>query len=80
VIVEAACHQALAEYQNSSASQPETLEEQKKLRESVNRKVLATPNGRGVGIFCWEPGVAPCTTGSRVGGRAFSEMTAMPCR
>ncbi len=71
IVVEAAYNWAPAEYLNSPAPFPETPEGQREFLEEVNREVMATPNGRGIGLFYWEPGVAPRSRGGRTGGRGF---------
>jgi hypothetical protein len=71
MIVEAAYNWAPAEYLNSPAPFPESPEGQKEFLEEVNRAVMATPNGRGIGVFYWEPGVAPRSRGGSAGGRGF---------
>ncbi len=71
VVAEAAYNWAPAEYRNSPAPFPETPEGQRAFLDSVNREVMATPNGRGIGIFYWEPGVAPRSRAGSVGGRGF---------
>jgi arabinogalactan endo-1,4-beta-galactosidase len=71
IVVEAAYNWAPAEYRNSPAPFPESPEGQKEFLEEVNRAVLATPHGRGIGIFYWEPGGAPRTRDGHVGGRGF---------
>jgi len=71
MVAEAAYNWAPAEYLNSPAPYPESPEGQKEFLEAVNREVMATPNGRGVGIFYWEPGVPPRSRTGRPGGRGF---------
>ncbi|RPJ85524.1 MAG: arabinogalactan endo-1,4-beta-galactosidase [Acidobacteria bacterium] len=71
IVVEAAYNWAPAEYRDSPAPFPESPEGQKVFLEEVNRAVMATPNGRGIGIFYWEPGVAPRSREGRAGGRGF---------
>ena len=71
IVAEAAYNWAPAEYRNSPAPFPETPEGQKEFLDAVNREVMATPNGRGIGIFYWEPAVAPRSRGGSVGGRGF---------
>jgi len=71
VVAEAAYNWAPAEYRNSPAPFPESPEGQKEFLEEVNRAVMATPNGRGIGVFYWEPAVAPRSQGGNVGGRGF---------
>ncbi len=69
IVAEAAYNCAPAEYRNSPAPFPESPEGQKEFLEEVNRAVMATPNGRGIGVFYWEPGVAP--RGGSLSGRGF---------
>jgi len=45
------------EYRNRPGPFPETPEGQRAFLEAVNQIVLDTPNGRGIGIFWWEPAV-----------------------
>jgi len=71
IVAEAAYNWAPAEYLNSPAPYPESPEGQKEFLEAVNREVMATPNGRGIGVFYWEPGVAPRSRGGQGGGRDF---------
>jgi len=66
IVVEAAYNWTPGNYRNKPAPFPETPEGQKQFWEEVNRIVQATPNGRGIGLFWWEPAVA----GGR-GGRGF---------
>jgi arabinogalactan endo-1,4-beta-galactosidase len=65
IVVEAAYNYRPAEYRNSPAPFPETPEGQKQFWEEVNRIVMETPDGRGIGVFWWEPAVAG-GRGSRV--------------
>jgi arabinogalactan endo-1,4-beta-galactosidase len=71
MIVEAAYNWVPAEYLNSPAPFPESPEGQKEFLEEVNRAVMATPNGRGIGVFYWEPAVVPRSRGGSAGGRGF---------
>jgi arabinogalactan endo-1,4-beta-galactosidase len=57
ILVEVAYNWRPAEYRNRPAPFPETPEGQRKFLEEVNRLVLATPRGRGKGVFWWEPAV-----------------------
>jgi len=66
IVVEAAYNWQPGNYRNKPAPFPETPEGQKQFWEEVNRMVQATPDGRGIGVFWWEPAVA----GGR-GGRGF---------
>ena len=47
------------EYKTKPGPFPETPEGQRQFLDEVNRLVLATPNGRGLGVFWWEPAVKP---------------------
>jgi arabinogalactan endo-1,4-beta-galactosidase len=58
IVVETAYHWRPAHYKNTSAPFPETPQGQKQFLEEVNRIVQATPEGRGKGVFWWEPAVA----------------------
>ena len=62
VLVEVAYNWRPAEYVNKSAPFPETPEGQKDFLDEVNRMVMETPDGKGIGVFWWEPAV---TRGSR---------------
>ncbi|HVS52122.1 MAG TPA: glycosyl hydrolase 53 family protein [Opitutaceae bacterium] len=57
ILVEVAYNWRPAEYRNRPAPFPETAEGQREFLEEVNRAVLATPHGRGKGVFWWEPAV-----------------------
>jgi arabinogalactan endo-1,4-beta-galactosidase len=57
IVVEAAYNWKSAEYKNKLAPFPETPQGQKEFLEEVNRVVQSTPNGRGMGVFWWEPAV-----------------------
>jgi len=56
-VVEAAYNWRPAEYRKKPGPYPETPEGQRQFLEDVDRVVRATPNGRGKGIFWWEPAV-----------------------
>jgi arabinogalactan endo-1,4-beta-galactosidase len=71
IVVEAAYNWAPAEYLNSPAPFPENPEGQRQFLEEVNREVMSAPNGRGAGVFYWEPAVAPRSRGGLTGGRGF---------
>ncbi len=58
IVVETAYNWEPTEYKGKPAPWPETPGGQKEFLEAVNRAVLGTPNGRGAGIFWWEPAVA----------------------
>ena len=57
IVVEAAYNWKPAEYMKRPSPFPETPERQKEFLEEVNRVVQETPDGRGVGVFWWEPAV-----------------------
>jgi arabinogalactan endo-1,4-beta-galactosidase len=69
IVVEAAYNWTPGNYRNKPAPFPETPEGQKEFWEEVNRMVLATPEGRGIGLFWWEPAVAGR------GGRGFFDQS-----
>ncbi len=58
IVVETAYNWRPAEYRNRPGPFPETPEGQRRFLEEVNRIVMETPDGRGKGIFYWEPAVA----------------------
>lgn len=55
IVVEAAYNYKLQEYKNKKGPFPETPEGQKAFLEAVNTIILNVPNGRGIGVFWWEP-------------------------
>jgi arabinogalactan endo-1,4-beta-galactosidase len=57
VLVEVAYCWRPTEYRDKDGPFPETPEGQRQFLEEVNRIVLETPQGRGKGIFWWEPAV-----------------------
>ncbi|MDE3165771.1 MAG: glycosyl hydrolase 53 family protein, partial [Acidobacteriota bacterium] len=65
IVVEAAYNYRPAEYRERPAPFPETPEGQRDFWDELNRVVMATPGGRGKGLFWWEPAVAG-GRGSRV--------------
>ena len=65
IVVETAYNWEPAVYKNKPAPFPETPEGQKEFLEAVNRIVMDVPDGRGGGVFWWEPAVA------RGGSRSF---------
>jgi arabinogalactan endo-1,4-beta-galactosidase len=65
VVVETAYNWRPAEYLGKPAPWPETPAGQKEFLEAVNRAVLNTPRGRGMGIFWWEPAVGSGSLRSR---------------
>jgi arabinogalactan endo-1,4-beta-galactosidase len=65
VLVEVAYNWRPAEYRNRTAPFPETPEGQREFLVQVNQAVVETPDGRGRGIFWWEPAVRPGPIASR---------------
>jgi arabinogalactan endo-1,4-beta-galactosidase len=59
IVVEVAYNWRPAEYRSKPGPFPETPEGQRQFLDEVHRAVLATPNGRGKGVFWWEPAVSP---------------------
>ena len=57
VLVEVAYCWRLTEYKQRKGPFPETPEGQRDFLEEVNRLVMNTPDGRGIGLFWWEPAV-----------------------
>ena len=57
VVVEAAYNWKPGNYINKPAPFPESPEGQREFLDEVNRVVMETPNGRGKGVFWWEPAV-----------------------
>ncbi len=57
VLVEVAYCWRPTEYRDKEGPFPETPAGQRQFLKEVNRIVLETPNGRGKGIFWWEPAV-----------------------
>ncbi len=55
MVVEAAYNWRPAEYRNKLAPFPETPDGQREFLDELNRVVQAAPNGRGIGVFWWEP-------------------------
>ena len=66
IVVEAAYNWTPGNYRTNPAPFPESPEGQKQFWEEVNRTVQAAPDGRGIGVFWWEPAV-----GGGRGGRGF---------
>jgi arabinogalactan endo-1,4-beta-galactosidase len=58
IVVEAAYNWTPGNYRNKPAPFPETPEGQRQFWEEVNRVVQSVPDGRGTGVFWWEPAVA----------------------
>ena len=69
-VVEAAYNWRPAEYTKRPGPFPETPEGQQQFLEEVNRVVQETPDGRGMGVFWWEPAVA-----GPLGSRGFFDET-----
>jgi arabinogalactan endo-1,4-beta-galactosidase len=57
IVVETAYNWQPGNYVNKLAPFPESPEGQREFLDEVNRTVIATPNGRGKGVFWWEPAV-----------------------
>ncbi len=57
LLVEVAYCWRPTEYRKRPGPFPETPEGQRAFLDEVNRLVLATPGGRGIGVFWWEPAV-----------------------
>jgi arabinogalactan endo-1,4-beta-galactosidase len=57
IVVEAAYNWQPGNYVNKPAPFPETPEGQRAFLDELNRVVMETPNGRGKGVFWWEPAV-----------------------
>ena len=57
ILVEVAYNWRPAQYKDKPGPFPETPEGQREFLEEVNRLVLDTPGGRGIGVFWWEPAV-----------------------
>jgi arabinogalactan endo-1,4-beta-galactosidase len=58
IVVETAYNWKPAEYVGKDAPFPESPEGQRQFLDELNRVVMQTPNGRGKGIFWWEPAVS----------------------
>jgi arabinogalactan endo-1,4-beta-galactosidase len=57
IVVEAAYNWQPGNYVGMPAPFPESPEGQREFLDEVNRVVMETPNGRGKGVFWWEPAV-----------------------
>ena len=57
VIVEAAYNWKPGNYVNKAAPFPESPEGQREFLDELNRVIMETPDGRGKGVFWWEPAV-----------------------
>jgi arabinogalactan endo-1,4-beta-galactosidase len=64
-LVEVAYNWRPAEYRDRAGPFPETPAGQRAFLEEVQRIVRETPNGRGRGVFWWEPAVTPGAISSR---------------
>jgi arabinogalactan endo-1,4-beta-galactosidase len=58
ILVEVAYCWRPTEYKQKSGPFPETPEGQRAFLDEVNRLVLNAPDGKGIGVFWWEPAVA----------------------
>lgn len=63
VVVETAYNWTPKEYLDTPAPFPETPPGQRDFLEELNRIIMGTPGGRGIGVFWWEPAVSPRTGG-----------------
>lgn len=75
ILVEVAYCWRPTEYRQRSGPFPETPEGQRDFLDEVNRLVLNTPEGRGIGLFWWEPAV---TGGLRSRGFFGDDGDALP--
>jgi arabinogalactan endo-1,4-beta-galactosidase len=66
IVVEAAYNWTPGNYRAKPGPFAESPEGQRQFWDEVNRTVQATPDGRGIGVFWWEPAV-----GGGRGGRGF---------
>jgi arabinogalactan endo-1,4-beta-galactosidase len=57
IVVEAAYNWKPGNYVNKPAPFPESPEGQREFLDELNRVVMETPNGKGKGLFWWEPAV-----------------------
>ncbi len=57
IVVETAYNWQPGNYVNKPAPFPESPEGQREFLDELNRVVMETPNGRGKGVFWWEPAV-----------------------
>jgi arabinogalactan endo-1,4-beta-galactosidase len=72
MVVEAAYNWTPGNYRTRPAPFPESPQGQKEFLESVNRVVQSTPDGRGAGVFWWEPAVAGGTAARGFFDREFN--------
>jgi arabinogalactan endo-1,4-beta-galactosidase len=59
ILVEVAYCWRPTEYRRRAGPFAESSDGQRAFLDEVNRMVLNTPNGRGIGVFWWEPAVPP---------------------
>jgi arabinogalactan endo-1,4-beta-galactosidase len=76
MLVEVAYNWHPAEYRDAAGPFPESPEGQRDFLRQVNEIVRATPRGRGMGVFWWEPAVPPGPIASR--GMFDGEGNALP--
>jgi arabinogalactan endo-1,4-beta-galactosidase len=57
IVVETAYNWRPGNYRNKLAPFPESPEGQRAFLDELNRVVMGTPDGRGAGVFWWEPAV-----------------------
>lgn len=76
IVVEAAYNWRPAEYRGKPGPYPETPEGQRQFLDEVDKAVRETPDGRGKGVFWWEPAVSPGPIASR--GMFDAEGNALP--
>jgi arabinogalactan endo-1,4-beta-galactosidase len=62
IVVEAAYNWQPGNYVNKPAPFPESPDGQRQFLDELNRVVMQTPNGRGKGVFWWEPAVTGALT------------------
>ncbi len=75
IVVETAYNWEPTEYRHKPAPFPETPQGQKDFLDAVNRVVLATPHGRGAGLFWWEPALS---AGPKSRGMFDSDYNVLP--
>jgi arabinogalactan endo-1,4-beta-galactosidase len=75
ILVEVAYYWRPTEYKQRNGPFPETPEGQRAFLDEVNRLVMSAPDGRGIGIFWWEPAV---TGGLRSRGFFADDGNALP--
>lgn len=77
IVVETAYNWRPAEYRNKPGPFAESPEGQKEFLGELNRVVQSAPNGRGIGVFWWEPAV-PGTGGIASRGMFDDNGNALP--